>query len=145
MSSKLRAVGAALWAFSLACAGGEALQQEHGQAEPAPEPNEGASSAQTADGVPGAGEAAVLGNGDTPDITEGSNTNWRPLDPEPDGTTPPFSGSQPVVKPVRNGAAGTTPVSVNAAPSSPTTASAASSSGTNTGNSSASTPSPIAP
>src|SRR6185436_2703572 len=76
MLSKVRAVGAVVLAFSLACAGGEALDQEHGRGEPAPEPNEGASSARAAEGVPGAEEGAVLGGGDTPDITEGSNTNW---------------------------------------------------------------------
>lgn len=144
MLSKLRAVGAVVLAFSLACAGADALEvRGQAEAEGEAEPNQaGASSARASDGVAGAGEAAVLGNGDTPDITEGSNTNWRPLDPEP-GRTPPLSGSEPVVKPSRKGAAGTTPVPGNAAPTN--TASTSPSSGTNTATSSASSPSPVAP
>jgi len=140
MLSKVRAVGAVVLAFSLACAGGEALDQEHGRGEPAPEPNEGASSARAAEGVPGAEEGAVLGGGDTPDITEGSNTNWRPLDPEP--------GSAPVVKPSRNGAAGTTAPSANTAPTNTpraNTPSANTPGGKTASGTNAASPGPVAP
>jgi len=144
MLSRLRAVGGAVLVLSLACAGGEALEPERGGGEPVPEASNGASAARPAEGVPGAGEAVVLGNEDTPEITEGSNTNWRPLDPEQGRTRPPFSkASAPVVKPTGNGSTGSSPTAASgtaaAAPAESTEPSA------NAASSNVSTAAPVAP
>ena len=144
MLSKLRAVGGVVLIFSLACAGGEASEQERtpGGGQTA-EPSEGASAAQAAEGTPGAADSVVLGNGEPPEVTEGSNTNWRPSDPEPGGASPPSSGSAPPSKPPSNGSPGTLPVATSGTPSGATPT--ASSGATNTASSGVSTPSPVAP
>ncbi|MEO8182189.1 MAG: hypothetical protein ABI895_25420 [Deltaproteobacteria bacterium] len=159
MLSRLRAVGGAVLVLSLACAGGEALEPERSGGEPAAEASKGASAAQPAEGVPGAGETVVLGNEDTPEITEGSNTNWRPLDPEQGGKRPPFSKtSAPVVKPNGKGSAGSGPRAASDTAASDTAASDTAASDTaagaptesaepsaNAASSEASTPGPVAP
>jgi hypothetical protein len=100
MLNELGAVGAVVLALSLACAGADGSQPEGGHGEPAHEPSEGAGADPTAEGVPGAGEANVLGNEEAPEITEGSNTNWRPLEPAPGDTRPlPLPGSAPPATP----------------------------------------------